>query len=308
MKKDFILRSNFDGLGLSVMTTVPEGHERAVLQVVHGMKGHKERYLPMMEYLASNGIVCVAADHRGHGGSVVDRRDLGYMYGGGAAALVDDMKTVNAWCHDNYPQLPVFLLGHSMGALVSRAYVKRYDSTISGLMLCGNPSLHPALPILRMMLRFMYFIGQNRYRPWIVPALAEHKFNKKFLSEGAGSWTCSDIVERSRYASDPLSDFAFTVDADLSLLAVMSEAYSYEGWIVSRPSLPVYFISGSDDPCMASEAHFHKSASHMVQVGYSDVSSAIYEGMRHEVLNEINKKVVWDDILNHINNWLSACT
>lgn len=303
MRKDVILKSDYDGLGISVMSTVPEEGASAVLQLVHGMRGHKERYQPIMEYLASCGIACVAADIRGHGASIRDKGDLGYMYGGGVDAVIDDMRLINAWCHEKFTDLPVFLLGHSMGALASKVYVKRYDSTVSGLILCGFPAISAPLSLFAALLKTMNMIG-GRFRPYLMSALLERRLNRRFSSEGTMSWTCSDEQVRKRFADDPLSDFTFTVDADLCLLEMMLEACSFEGWTISNPRLPVYFISGEEDPCMSDEAYFHKSAGQMVQVGYSDVSSAIYEGMRHEVLNEVNRRYVWEDVLCHIRSWL----
>ena len=303
MKEDFTLKSRFDALGISVLATIPDDRVRAVLQISHGMYGHKERYAPMMEYLSENGIACVTADHRGHGASVRRSDDLGYMYEGGAEALVDDMEMVNCWCHERFPGLPVCLLGHSMGALASMMYTKKHDSSISGLILCGNPSRQPALSLMILLLRFIGLWNHGRYRLWLVPALAQRSLNRKFVSEGPGSWTCSDPKMRESFAADPLCRFSFTADAHLCLLSLMSEAYSDQGWNVTTPDLPVYFISGSDDPCMKSEHRFHLSAGHIAHMGYSDVSSAIYDGMRHEVLNETERISVWNDILSHINEW-----
>ena len=93
--------SEHDGLFVSVLGVLPqEKPYRAVVQLVHGMAEHKERYLPFMEYLADHGYVAVIHDHRGHGKSVRSRQDLGYMYGGGADALLKDIKTVNRKLRD----------------------------------------------------------------------------------------------------------------------------------------------------------------------------------------------------------------
>ena len=83
MTERFTIRSDADSLDISVMTVAPEeGSIKAVLQLSHGMCGCKERFMPFMEYMARNGIMCVANDHRGHGESVRTSRDLGYMYEG----------------------------------------------------------------------------------------------------------------------------------------------------------------------------------------------------------------------------------
>ena len=77
-----VLKSEYDGLGLSVLWVVPNEGTKGVVQISHGMSENKERYLPFMEYLAERGYICVIHDHRGHGGSVHNREELGYLYGG----------------------------------------------------------------------------------------------------------------------------------------------------------------------------------------------------------------------------------
>ena len=84
------------------------------------------------------------------------------------------------------------------------------------------------------------------------------------------------------------------------MLCMMRETYSSSGWQVSNPDMTIYFISGTDDPCMISEKRFHQAAQHMADRGYMNVTSALYPYMRHEVLNEIGKEMVWDDILEHM--------
>ena len=91
----FTLKSLHDGLDLSVLVVRPDGEVRAVLQILHGMCGSKERYIPFMSYMSARGIACVAHDHRGHGGTVLSDDDLGYMYEEGHDALVDDIHVVN---------------------------------------------------------------------------------------------------------------------------------------------------------------------------------------------------------------------
>ena len=99
------MRSAYDDLDISVMVVRPEGAPRAVVQVVHGLCGCKERFLPFMEFMANKGVACVAGDHRGHGASVKSVDDLGYMYDGGYRALVDDMRMVTNWAHNEFPDI-----------------------------------------------------------------------------------------------------------------------------------------------------------------------------------------------------------
>ena len=138
-----IMKSRYDDLKISVAIYRPKEKPKAVLQLVHGMCGCKERFEPVMNYLSDNGIACIASDHRGHGESIRSMDDLGYFYSGGYKALVDDLRLVTRWGLEEFPGIPYYLLGHSMGSLAARIYTKEDDSDLSGLIICGSPSWNP---------------------------------------------------------------------------------------------------------------------------------------------------------------------
>ena len=304
MNQNLILKSSYDGLNISILVVAPEEKPKAILQLAHGMCGCKERFIPLMNYLADNGVLCIASDHRGHGSSIKVEGDRGYMYSGGYNALVDDMKMVSDWAHQTNPELPLFLLGHSMGSLAARVYVKKYDYEISGLILCGSPSRnvmsYPGYHLAHLVALF----ADGRIRMQFIQKIVNRRYNKQFADEGPMAWLCSDQAVCRTFAETPQTNFTFTANASFALMSLFKETYSTRGWKVANPDMPVYFISGNDDPSMLNEPVFHDSVSYMTAVGYKDVSSALYSGMRHEVLNEIGKEAVWQDILNHIFLWI----
>ena len=273
---------------------------KAVLQLVHGMCGCKERFEPLMKYLADNGIVCIASDVRGHGASIKSMNDLGYMYKGGYLALISDLRQISEWGHSEYPKLPYFLLGHSMGSLAARIYIRQDDSNISGLIVCGSPSWNPLSVIVKWLTMAGCAVGLGHNRPRFLQNIASNRFNSRFASEGPLSWTCSDPQVRKSYRENPLCNFRFTINGTYNLMAMLEATYSSGSWNISNPQMRVIFMSGSDDPCMISEQKFHRSAYQMLKAGYQNVSSVLYPNMRHEVLNEVDKMVVWKDILNFI--------
>ena len=143
--------SKADGLEISCLAVVPElGRDekyKGIIQIVHGMSEYKERYLPFMEYMAERKYVSVIHDHRGHGKSVRSKEDLGYMYGGGADAMLQDIHTVNCLIRDHFPELPLILFGHSMGSLAVRAYAAHHDGCMDMLIVCGSPSYNVLRPV-----------------------------------------------------------------------------------------------------------------------------------------------------------------
>jgi alpha-beta hydrolase superfamily lysophospholipase len=262
------------------------------------MCGCKERFEPVMDFLSDNGIACIANDHRGHGESLKEPNDLGYFYSGGYQALVEDVRAVTDWGLKEFPGLPYYLLGHSMGSLAARIYVKQDDSALSGLIVCGSPSWNPMSVIGRILTGAACMIGLDRSRPGFLQTMTSDRYNRRFASEGPQAWTCSDPEVRRQFMENPRCNFRFTMNGANNLMKMMGQTYNLKGWKVSKPMMPILFISGSDDPCMISEKKFHKAAWSMYKVGYRNVRSSIYPDMRHEVLNEVDKLDVWNEILD----------
>lgn len=300
MKTDLTLKSTFDGMELSAVVVEPEQKKpEAVLQIAHGLCGCKERYAPFMEYMADNGVACVACDHRGHGNSVHSKQDLGYM-DGGYKALVEDMKLVTDWAATHFRDVPIVLLGHSMGSMAARIYAKKYDCELSGLILCGSPGYNAMAPVSMILTGFLCLFNDGHLKPVFLQDYASSRFNRKFASEGGLAWVCSDSRVRNDMKTNPLTNYHITANMMHNLLLMMVQTYSRRGWYVRNPELPVTFLSGEDDATMLSEKKLHDAAKMMARVGYNNVSAAIFSEMRHEILNEVDKEVVWNDILNFI--------
>lgn len=299
------IKASADALQLGLIVTEPEGEPRAIVQFCHGMCEHKERYIPFMEYLSGHGYICVMHDHRGHGESVKCTEDLGYMYEGGWQALVDDVKVVNDWIRAEYgSSLKLFLFGHSMGSMVVRSFAKRWDCLLDGLFVCGCPSWNPASGIGRILAKVLG-LGNDHRRPALLQAMSFGSFNKPFQQDGPNAWVCSDKEALAAYNSDPLCQYIFTANGFYNLLGLCQDCYSSpkKGWAVSKPSMPVRFISGAEDPCRISDKDLDKAVALMSAVGYTDVTLTTYAGMRHEILNETLKAVVWEDILKEFDTW-----
>lgn len=293
------ITSRHDEIQISCLICRPEDPEcyKGIVQISHGMCEYKERYLPFMDFLCSHGYICVISDHRGHGNSIRTMDDLGYFHTGGAEGVVDDLLSVNKMIRERHPELPLILFGHSMGSLAVRSFTKRYDDQIDGLIVCGSPSRNPAAGAGKMLSKLIGAFKGDRHRPAIIQKIAFESFNKRFEAEGHNAWLSNDKAVVAAYNSDPLCTFQFTVNGFTGLFDLMIDTYSDKGWKVSRPELPIHYIAGEDDPCISSLKDFNAAVSHMKSIGYTDITSKTYEGMRHEILNEIRKETVWNDIL-----------
>lgn len=296
--------SKFDGLSISVLEIVPEGKPLAVVYLVHGLCGCKERFIPFMEYLASKGFACVASDHRGHGSSILKEEDRGYMYNGGTKAIVMDMDVVVDYISERFDNPRLFMLGHSMGSLAARAYVKYHDSRLDGLVICGSPSPNPMAPVGYPFIKLLSKVSGGRMHVGGLQKQISRNYNKRFKKEGQQAWTCSDPQVRQAFAEDSRCNFDITADCAATLMDLFREAYSEKGWSLDNPQMPIVFFSGDDDPCMLSEKKFLKSVDCMRINGYKDVKSQTYPGMRHEILNEVNKQDVWEDIVSFLRTFV----
>lgn len=295
------LPASADDLQLAMLVCVPDTAPRGVVQLVHGMCEHKERYIPFMEWLTERGYVCVIHDHRGHGASVKAPEDLGFLYSGGWRAMVEDVRVVSDWILEQYPDLPYTLFGHSMGSMVVRSFAKRYDDRLDRLFVCGCPSDNPAKGVGKALADLTGRLRGWHFRPRFLQQMSFGAYNKPFAAEGwPAAWVCSDPDTLKAYHADPLCQYRFTANGFSGLLGLMKDCYSAKGWKVSNPDLPVHFISGAEDPCRVSDKALEQAVEKMRKLGYTHVDLKLYPGMRHEILNETGRLTVWNDILDKL--------
>ncbi|MCM1178299.1 MAG: lysophospholipase [Clostridium sp.] len=305
-EKNISLKASSDDINLSVLHIAPESTPKAIVQIVHGMCEHKERYTGFMHFLAGNGYACVIHDHRGHGASVKSSDDLGYFYDGGFSAMVDDVHIVTLWAKQQWKGLPLILFGHSMGSMVVRSYTKRYDNELAGLFVCGSPSRNPAAGIGKALASLAGMLCGDKSRPRLIQKIAFGSFNSRIKKPvSPNSWICSDPEIVAAYDANPLCNYQFTANGFRNLFSLMQDTYSMKGWKLANPNMPIRFIAGENDPCIAGIDNFEKAVDFMKKAGYRNVTSILYPGMRHEILNEIGKEMVWNDVLTFIGLWTS---
>lgn len=289
---------------LSTAVIAPDA-PKAVLVLVHGMAEHKERYYPLMTFLSEMGFACVITDLRGHGATVTSADDLGYFGKKGKAALIADTRTVVEWAREQYPGKKVFLLGHSMGSLIVRSFLKEHDTAIDGLVVSGSPSKVDIAPLGVFLTRVIGLFRGERYRSEMLENMSTGSYQKAFAGEGlTNAWLSVNRANVQAYNNDPLCGFRFTVNGYRTLMQLLVETYSGKGWKIGKPGLPVHFIAGATDPCIGSVKKFSRAVSFLRDRGYAQVTSKLYPGMRHEILNETGKEDVWRDVEAMLKSWL----
>ena len=289
----FSLESVHDGLMLSVLTVLPEQPPKVLVQFAHGMAAHKERYVPLMRFLAEHGCACVINDHRGHGASVKSPDDLGYFYKDGGRGLVRDLRQVTLWFRERFPGVPLALVGHSMGSFAAREYASKYGRDIDGMVLSGSPGYNKAAKMGLLLTRVVQLFKGSHGRSPLLDNMINGAFGKRFPASKF-AWLSANPVNVTAYESDPLCGFPFTVNGYRALLHLMLAAYDTDNAI--RRGLPVRFFSGEDDPCAPDRAGFDAAVENIRARGCTDVEAKMYPGLRHEIFNEASQEV-WDDLL-----------
>ena len=300
MRDEFYFPSKDGNTEIHTIEWKPEGEVRAVLQICHGMVEYIKRYDEFAQFLCEKGFYVVGNDHLGHGKSVQSKSEYGFFekkYGN--ACVLGDIHTLRQRTVKKYPETPYFMLGHSMGSSLLRQYIQMYGNGLSGVVLMGVVTDHrrSSLLFVKQLCRLMAAVRGWHYRSRMVDELVTGSFNKKFKpSVTRADWITSDKEHLDAYVTDPLCSFMFTVNAYYSMMAGMLGMQKKENISMIPKSLPVLFVSGAEDPV----GNFGKGVRKVCEIyksaGLRDVSLKLYEGDRHEILNETNREQVYQEL------------
>lgn len=291
------IKSNYDNLNLAVLIIAPEKNIKGIVQFSHGMAEHKERYEPFMQFLAEHGYACIIHDHRGHGASVKVAEDLGYLYSDDAEALVDDLYQVTQYAKEQFPGVPVMMFAHSMGTLIARCYLKKYDDTLDKLILCGTPTKNLAVGAGLFISRLWILLKGEKYRSRLIDHFVTGPFRKTCDKQHPNAWISIDEQTIKDYDEDTLCGYCFTNNAFYNLFQLQKNAYRKKGWQLKNPKLAIHLIAGEFDPVIRSKEHFARLQQFLTDRGYVNVTSRLYPGQKHELLNSRYSEEIPKDIL-----------
>ncbi len=282
----------------------PEGEVRAVLQIIHGIAEYIERYDDFARFLNDRGILVVAEDHMGHGQSVNGDGIQGYFHGGWFTAVADSYHLLEG-TRKEFPDVPYILFGHSMGSFMTRTILCKYpNSGIAAAVICGTgwqpAALLPA--VIKMVDAVCQKSGETEPNEKL-QNLVFGTYNKRVEHPRTPfDWLTRDKAQVDAYIANPKCGFT----ASAGLLREMMRGILYieqpKSLAAMRKDLPVFFIAGGDDPVGSYGKGVKKSAEAFKKAGMQDVSLRIYPLGRHEILNEINKAEVYEDVYQ----WVSS--
>ena len=305
MKKTFKLPSR-DGIHqLHVVMWIPEGKVRAVLQISHGMVEYVDRYEEFAAYANQAGIVVVGNDHLGHGDTVRSEKEYGYFCKSHmSATVVADLHRVTIATKKRYPGVPYYIMGHSMGSFIARNYLCRYGSGIQGMIIMGTGNLSKSLLGTSKFVAAVngFFCGDKSVGKTI-NKLAFGAYNKAIENPKTNvDWLTKDEDIVEKYILDEKCGFTFTVNGFKCMFELILRAQNEKNFASIPRKIPVFFISGEEDPVGGYGEGVIEAKNALVKAGLENVSMKLYPNDRHEIINETDKEVVYNDIYE----WLES--
>jgi alpha-beta hydrolase superfamily lysophospholipase len=256
---------------------------RAIVQLAHGMGEHARRYRRSLGALVQRGFLIYANDHRGHGQTSPSASTLGDFGPGGYEIVVDDMARLTQVARTEHPDVPIFPLGHSMGSMLGQGYLIDHSDQLVGAAFSGSAAVDHLARVLE--------------DPRGLAAL-----NAPFQPARTDfDWLSRDAKEVDAYLADPLCGFALTPESMASLFAQGTRLADPRQLARIRKGFPLYIFAGTEDPVNANGAWLNPLIERYAAAG-ANVSTHLYAGARHEVLNEVNRTEVVEDLMR----WLDA--
>lgn len=276
----------------------PDFSPRAIVQIVHGMSEHVERYAPFAEFLVGRGFVVCANDHVGHG-KTAGERDLGHMpLANGADVLVEDVHALREKVCERYPHARHVMFGHSMGSFVTRVYLTRHADGLSAAILCGTGQ-QPRIQTVagRVITRLIAQIRGERHVSRFVDSLGAGAYGRAIKDARTDvDWISSDPDVVDEYIADPLCGQPFTVGAYATLASLVADATDARLARRVPKDLPLLFVAGAEDPVGDCGRGVARAVDEYRNAGVRLVEMGIYPGARHEILNEPCHEAVWHDV------------
>ena len=302
-EREFYLPSS-DGMHqLRCMEWIPDGTIKAVLQITHGMVEHIERYREFCVWMAERGIVVIGHDHLGHGKTVSNREEFGYFGSKeGMTHVVKDIRRVTVYSKKKYPDQKLILLGHSMGSFLARKYLSVYKDGPDGFILMGTGAPPEALVSAGSLLAgSMRKMKGEMYRSPLLYKLSLGNYNAKFKPvKTPYDWLTRDESLSKDFGEDESCQFIFTTAAYQDFFRLILNVAKEEMAGHARTNAPILIISGDNDPVGDNGKGVRKVYERLHKAGVDRLEMVLYEGARHEILHEINRQEVFEDLYEWI--------
>ena len=278
----------------------------ATLLIVHGMAEHSGRYAAFAQFLADNGIAVATYDQLGHGKTIKSAKEWGFFgIEHPVQSLLKDVIVMADSLKARHPNVPHFVMGHSMGSFIVRNVLKHHARNFSGAILMGTADTNPLTKVLLPVHKILAKAAPkkpNNLSANLMNKVLNSKLNNR-ISSSPFAWLNEDAAAVEAYEADPMTGFDFTNNGFLTLFTLM-EAGLHKNWAMTiGKNFPMLLVSGENDPIGDMGRGIRKIANRLDKQHFEHVAVRLYPHMRHEPLHEQNKEQVYQDILNWINSY-----
>lgn len=270
----------------------PCENPKGLFQIIHGSLEHKERYFDFCEFLNHNGYAVIISDNRGHGEFINEKYPAGHF--NGMDEVMSDLLIVTHYIKNEYPGKDLTILGHSLGSQLARVYIQNHDDELKNLILTGT-------------VQYEHFAWMGGFMCWLVALFkGGYKKTSQFLCKASGLakdenlWLSYSKENIRKKNEDPLFAKEFTIGGYQVLFKSNDEIRKVGHYKCKNPKLRIISLNGDGDFLTGYDKGLTKSMKYLKKAGYKDVSYKRYEHMLHEILNEDNHQIVYDDILNFL--------
>ena len=278
----------------------PESQPVCVLQIIHGMCDHISRYGTFAEYLNGFGVLVCGEDHIGHG-FTAEPKDYGYFgKKDGWEHVVEDIHTLRGMMQQEYPGVPYVMMGHSMGSFLIRAYLEKHQEGLAAAIIMGTAGKNPAAGAGLAMTKIIRKFKGDYYQSAMLTNTAFGSYLKRIPdAKSSYDWLTHDRAIVDAYEADPMCGFTFTTSGYQELMELVIHINTPEWYASISKDLPILVVAGSEDPVGAYGAGPKEVADGLKAKGCK-AELKLYDGMRHEILNEIGKEEVMADLKEFI--------
>lgn len=276
---------------------------KAVIQIAHGMAEHALRYREFAEFLNQAGYAVYANDHRGHGQSALSKDEQGWLGPErGFELLIEDMLTLTKLIRQKHPETPLFLFGHSMGSFATQRFIIDYPGQVDGVILSGSNGKQGLILSLGLLVaKIDGRIRGTRTKSNILNKLSFGTYNKHFAPNRTEyDWLTRDEQAVDKYATDPSCGEVFPIGFYVEFFETLRYIEDKANIAKIPHDLPILILSGSEDPVGNFGKGVAKLHERYKRCGVKDLELKLYEGARHELLNETNREEVMHDILSYL--------
>ena len=282
---------------------------KATLLIVHGMAEHSGRYAKFAQFLADKGIAVATYDQLGHGKTVKSAAEFGFFgEEHPVQSLLKDVIIMADSLKARHLDVPHFVMGHSMGSFIVRTVLKHHAHNFTGAILMGSADADPLAKVLLPINKILAKIAPKKPNMLLAKTMNKvlnNKLNNR-ISSSQFAWLSENEANIKAYEADPLTGFNFTNNGYMTLFSLMESGLN-KGWATTiNKNFPMLFVSGNNDPIGDMGKGIDKLVKRLNEQKFSDVKSKLYPHMRHEPLHELEKKTVYEDILDWLNNHIVA--